>query len=145
MSAAASGRMTKSWDEMPESLKKDLIAKMPAEVRLRVKAGHKLTADELKTYADKYYDFNKVVVLWKVYNSDDTNRTVMRQMSQDLFRSLRGDLPAIAVKLKADLKTLREMDRLLPEHVDTMLLSGGVKAPPAFHWEVTYSDHVIED
>lgn len=119
---------------MPLHVQQALVAKMPAEVQRRVAAGQQLSARELKRYADKYYDFKRVVILWHVSDTLEGDRKALREMSRDLFDSLRKDRAGLGRRYNCDTSKYPQ------SVIDQVVLAGNIKPKPGYHWEITFSN-----
>ena len=130
-------RHTQSWDEMPLALKNELLRKMPLEVQQRVLLEDKLSAEDLKRYAEKYLDFSKFVVLWHVKDGEPETRKALRQMSRDLFEGRRRDRDAISKKYNCD------ANKYSQAVIDVVVMAENIKPKCGHHWEIEYVDKSV--
>jgi hypothetical protein len=132
-----SSEKTKSWSQMPPDMQRALISRMPLEVQRRVAAGQTLSERELKRYADKYYDFSRVAVLWHVSDTLEGDRKPLREMSRDIFDTLRKDRVALGKKYGCDTSKFSQST------LDLVVMTGNLKPRAGYHWEITFSNEPV--
>ena len=123
--------VTTRWSEMTPACRERMTANMPALVAKRIRdTNGDISDDEMKRYFDHYYDFDHVIKLYKVSDTDRSVRSVLRQTSCDVFDGTLKDVKRLERLYRFD------SSKMSRSQIEIAVLSMNLKPAPGYHWEV---------